>query len=253
MSELRSGLYLGRLTHARFAPRPHAFGYRLYMLYLDLDELDGLRLGPLFGVERARPLSFRRRDYLGDAARPLRDEVLDEVERATGTRPDGAVRLLTHVRSWGYVFNPVTFYYCFDAGGRLAAVVSEITNTPWGERHSYVTPATGGEARNSFDKRFHVSPFFPMSQRYHWSFSDPAERLSVDMENEQDGRPVFRAKLVMRRLPLTATRLTWAAIAQPLMAWKVHAAIYWQALRLLLKRTPTFAHPGAHATPARRN
>lgn len=238
-----SAIYLGRLTHRRLAPKPHAFSYRLYMLYLDLDQLPALH-SPLLGIEAPRPLSFRRRDYLGKADRPLKDEVLDEVERALGVRPAGPVRLLAHVRAFGYVFNPVAFYYCFDALGRaVQAIVAEITNTPWGERHRYVLAAGAHGAKASFAKAFHVSPFFPMAQHYVWSFSTPGERLGVGMTSEQDGRKVFSARLALRRRPLSSGQLARVALGLPLMGWQVHAAIYAQALRLWLKGTPFFPHP----------
>ncbi len=242
MSE--SAIYLGRLTHCRHAPKRHAFSYRLYMLYLDLDELGSLRPSPLFGIEAARPLSFRRRDYLGRPDRLLKDAVLDEVERALGFRPAGPVRLLAHVRAFGYVFNPVAFYYCFDAAGRsVQAIVAEITNTPWGERHRYVIAAEGRGATARFAKAFHVSPFFPMAQSYAWRFSEPGARLAVGMTSEQEGRKVFSARLALRRRPLSQLQLAKVALSLPLIGWQVHAAIYLQALRLWLKGTPFFAHP----------
>jgi len=239
-----SAFYLGRVSHVRYAPRRHAFSYRLGMLYLDLDELSALPPSALFGVERARPLSFRRRDYLGDPERPLKDAVLDEVERVLGERPAGPVRLLTQVRAFGYVFNPVSFYYCFDqSGATLQAVVAEITNTPWGERHRYVIAGEGTGAQARFPKAFHVSPFFPMTQTYDWSFSAPAERLTVGMANEQSGHAVFRASLTLDRYPLSPRRLAGVALTLPLMGWLVHAAIYLQAFKLWCKRAPFFPHP----------
>ena len=137
-----SAVYVGRLSHARHGPRRHGFAYRVYLLYLDLDELPALLAGP--GPLRAGRfglLSFDRSDYLGGAG-DLAEAARDRVQTALGFRPAGPVRLLTHVRSLGYVFNPVSFYYCFAADGRsLEAVVAEITNTPWGERHAYVVRA----------------------------------------------------------------------------------------------------------------
>jgi uncharacterized protein len=239
-----SAIYLGRLSHVRHTPRRHAFSYRLYMLYLDLDELATLPRSALFGIERTRPLSFRRRDYLGDPGRPLKVAVLDEVERVLGERPEGPVRLLTHVRALGYVFNPVSFYYCFDRDGEtLKGVVAEITNTPWGERHRYVVAGEGQGASARFPKAFHVSPFFPMAQTYEWSFSKPGDRLSVGMTNEQNGQAVFRASLMLDRHPFSPHQLARVALALPLMGFLVHAAIYLQAFRLWLKRVPFFPHP----------
>jgi DUF1365 family protein len=240
VTDRSSAIYSGVVSHARRGTRAHAFSYRMYMLYLDLDELPGLGLR-----------SFRRSDYLGDPSRDLGTEVRDRVEVALGFRPAGPVRLLTHVRSLGYVFNPVSFYYCFDEGGeRLRAVVAEITNTPWGERHAYVLQAGPDGAVSTFDKAFHVSPFYPMEQTYAWRLGAPGERLEVEMVNLEKGMEVFRAGLGMRRRAFSAAALRQAAVLQPLMAWKVHAAIYWQALRLWVKGVPFHVHPAKRAATA---
>jgi DUF1365 family protein len=152
------------------------------------------------------------------------------------------VRVLTQVRAFGYVFNPVSFYYCFD-GEALRAVVAEITNTPWGERHRYVLRAEAQGAKARFAKAFHVSPFLPMQQTYDWSLSAPGERLGVAMRNEEDGQTVFQARLALVRRPLSFGQLARIAVALPLMSGRIHAAIYVQALKLWLKKTPFFAHP----------
>ncbi|MCB9558465.1 MAG: DUF1365 domain-containing protein [Deltaproteobacteria bacterium] len=241
---LASAIYVGRVAHVRHVPRRHAFAYRLYMLYLDLDELPTLGLGRLLTRERWGLHSFYRRDYRGDAALDLKQTVLDDVERELGKRPQGPVRLLTHVRSLGYVFNPVSFYYCFAADGKtLEAVVAEITNTPWNERHAYVLDARHQLATDAFPKAFHVSPFFPMEQRYHWRLTAPNETLRVAMRNTEDGSEVFRAQLTLRRRELSRKALWRATLSMPLISLKLHAAIYWQALRLWIKRTPVFDHP----------
>ena len=238
----QSAIYVGRLGHSRLGPRPHAFSYPLYMLYLDLDELDAAPSTFVFGIEAARPLSFRRRDYLGSGS--LKQAVADEVERATGVRPRGPIRLLTHVRAFGYVFNPVSFYYCFKEDGQsLAAVVAEITNTPWGERHCYVLPACEGGAQRSFPKAFHVSPFFGMAQVYDWDFTSPGKTLAVSMTNHEAGRPVFHADLTLSRRPFKVLGLLSLAVRWPAMSLLLHAAIYYQALRLWLKGIPFLNHP----------
>jgi DUF1365 family protein len=222
------------------------------MLYLDLDEgpRDWPRHSPL-RVGRAGLLSFDRTDYLGPSGTPLKVAVLDLVESRLGRRPAGPVRLLTQVRWFGYVFNPVSFYYCFQADGEtLDVIVAEITNTPWQERHAYVLPASDGEVRAAFPKAFHVSPFFDMAQRYRWRLTTPADRLVVSMVNEEGGTDVFRATLTLERRPFTAPRLWGLIVRHPFMAWRVHIGIYLQALRLWLKRTPYFEHPAGSGTSA---
>ena len=177
--------------------------------------------------------------------------MLDEVERGLGERPPGPVRLLTLVRAFGYVFNPVSFYYCFDGDGEgLRAVVAEIANTPWGERHRYIVGGRGRGAAARFPKAFHVSPFFPMTHLYDWTFSAPGERLVVGMSSEQEGRTVFQAGLALARRPLSAGELARVAVTLPLLGGLVHAAIYVQALRLWLKRAPFFPHPAAAVSEA---
>jgi len=245
-----SCVYVGVVSHTRHRPRRHAFRVPVSMLYLDLDELAQMPSTFWFGNERARPLSFRRRDYLGDEKTSLKEAVLNEVTRALGFRPEGPLRLLTQVRAFGYAFNPVSFYYCFERDGRrLAAVVAEITNTPWGERHRYVIRGAGDGAHAEFAKAFHVSPFFPMEQTYDWVLSTPDERLSVAMANIDGGRAVFQASLSLQRRPMNARELARVATRLLPMGWGTHAAIYVQALRLWLKGTPFFSHPGSAVVP----
>ena len=244
MSE--SAIYEGKVTHVRRGPVRHLFAYAIHMMYLDLDEID--RSLPVGVLRRGKFgwLSFFRGDYLGDAAVPLKQAVLDVVEARLGIRPAGPVRLLTQVRNLGYVFNPVSFYYCFAADQvTLNAVVAEITNTPWKERHAYVLPAQNGQVRGSFQKVFHVSPFFGLSQRYRWLLTTPGDRLAVTMVNEEEGRDVFSATLALTRRELSPSRLRRLLCRQPLMAWRVHLGIYMQAWRLRRKGTPYFEHPVA--------
>jgi len=160
------------------------------------------------------------------------------------------VRLLTQVRSFGKVFNPVSFYYCFaEDGTTLRAVLAEITNTPWGERHAYVVPACEEGARLAFTKAFHVSPFLPMDQRYDWRYSVPGAALSVEMRNGGRDGEAFRARLTLGRRPLTRASLAAVALGQPFMSWRILAWIYGHALRLWLGGAPVFEHPKSTRMP----
>ena len=148
MSALQSAVYEGQVTHRRHLPRPHAFGYRVAQLYLDLDEIERVFAGRwLWSANRRNLAEWRRADYLGAPSRPLKEAVLDRVEQAGGGRPQGAVRMLCHPRYAGYVFNPVTFYYCHGGDGSLHSLVAEVSNTPWGERHAYVLPVADAGCR----------------------------------------------------------------------------------------------------------
>ena len=247
---MRSAIYEGRVRHRRFEPVQHQFDYRMCMLYLDLAELPEVFAGSrLFSCSRRAAAEFRREDHLGDPDVPLDVAVRDLVAGHTGQRPDGPIRLLTHPRYFGYVFNPVSFYYCFDAADtRVVAMVAEVNNTPWGERHCYVLPqagaeAKGGPARHQPVKRMHVSPFMPMDVDYDWRFTDPAKRLGVHMANTRRGHKVFDATLDLERREITPRALRHVLSAFPLMTLKVITAIHWQALRLWIKGCPVYDHP----------
>jgi len=243
-----SALYEGHVRHRRFGPRAHAFAYRVCMLYLDLAELDTVFQGRwLWSYNRPNWAAFHRSDYLGPTERPLDTAVREHVRGETGVQPRGPIRLLTHPRYAGYVFNPVSFYYCFDAAdAHLDAIVAEVTNTPWKERHAYVLPVaqpTRRHHRFRLHKQLHVSPFFDMDYAYDWRFWQPGERLAVYMRNERDGEAAFDATLSLSRRPLDGPGLARALTLYPLMTAQVSAAIHWQALRLWLKGNPLSPHP----------
>lgn len=252
-SALASAVYAGVVRHRRLAPHPHAFNYRMAQLYLDLDEIDHLfKQRWLWSSERANIAEFRRNDYLGPAELTLAEAVRQRVERVIGHRPAGPIRMLTHLRYFGYVFNPVSFYYCFaEDGVTLVCIIAEITNTPWKERHAYVLPVESARAQGRalhwiFPKTFHVSPFIPMTREYAWRFTAPADELHVHMEVLREGEREFDATLTLERRALNGASLARVLWRYPLMTAQVVGAIHWQALRLWLKRNPIHDHPAPH-------
>jgi len=243
-----SAIYEGTIRHRRYAVHSHEFSHRLALAYLDLDELDGL-LGGRLNASRPGLVRFRRSDYLGDPQIGLADAVRMLLERRTGSAPAGPIRLLAHLRTFGHCFNPVSFYYCFTAQERLDAVVAEVTNTPWGERHAYVLARTGeGPTLTAgFAKALHVSPFMGMEQRYTMHVSSPGQTLAVDIESHESGALAFDAALALRRVPLTHGSLARLTARYPAATLRVLTLIYSHALALKLKGVPLHPRPGEPA------
>ncbi len=218
------------------------------MLYLDLEELPELTArGGLISQSHFAGASFRRSDHAGDPDQPLVDAVRDCVERQTGIRPEGPIRLLTQLRYFGYYFSPLNVYYCFDRDGEeLQAVVGEVSNIPWREQHCYVLwegNRVDDGLRFEHDKTFYVSPFMEMNLRYAWRLNQPGRSLTLQLDTLQEGRHFFDATLMLDRRPLTRGQLFRATLRFPLMTAQIVSSIYIQALRLWWKKCPSYPHP----------
>jgi DUF1365 family protein len=231
------------VTHHRFEPVDHRFSYRITMAYVDLGEVDRLcRLHPLWSNESANAVSFHRDDYLGDPAVPLDTAVRDLVEERSGRRPLGPIGLLTHVRTWGWLFNPISVYYCFGTDGRTVDhTVVEVTNTPWHERTTYVLPGTGSYL---VAKKLHVSPFLPMDLFHRFVIGDPGPRLVLGVDDLRGESLVFSASMVLDRRPADRGSLGRVLWRFPLMTMRVSWGIYRQALALKRRGVPFHPHPG---------
>ena len=239
-----SALYVGTIRHRRVRDRATEFRHGLALAYVDLDELPSL-LGGRLVASGPGVVRFRRSDYLGRDTVPLADSVRALVAERLGTAPAGPIRLLTQLRTLGHCFNPVSFYYCYDEAERLQALVAEVTNTPWGERHAYVIGAGGARIiQGGMDKALHVSPFMEMDQRYEVRATEPAATLSVHISSHQEGERAFDATLALERRELTARTLAESTLRHPASTLRTLVLIYGHAVGLWLRRVPLVAHPG---------
>jgi DUF1365 family protein len=240
----RSSLCEGWVSHRRRDRPGHGFRYRVFLTLLDLDEIATLdqRLR-LFGHNRPRPVSFRDEDHLAASGRGVRLDLAETVRAAGHAMPEGRVELLTHCRIFGYVFNPVSMFYCYDREDRLALAVAEVNNT-YGDRHSYVLPVGDSTFEWRTKKLMHVSPFFrPDAGTYRWEVPPPAERLSLGIDLTRNGVTELAARLSLARRPLTDRTLASALVRYPFMTATVIGAIHFEALRLRLKGARFWSRP----------
>ena len=240
---LRSAIYEGTLHHRRWGPgTTHEFSYDVAMPLLDLAEIDSvIGLHPLWSNHSPAPVWFRRADFLGDPAMPLEEAVRELVERRSGHRPAGPIALLANLRTWGWLFNPISLYFCSAAGGAgVDMLVAEVENTPWHERCSYVV---GPPGRHRFAKTMHVSPFLPMDVDYELRYTAPNERLVVHFDVVRGDQRLLGATLSLHRRALDRRSLGRLLWANPALTHRVSAGIYTQAARLHLRGAPFHGHP----------
>jgi len=239
---MHSALYLGSVSHCRLKPKVHAFTYRAFMMYLDIDELESvLNLTSWWSNKWWSLARFKRKDFHGNEEKTIKESIYETVLSQTGIQLVGPVRVLNNWRYFGFNMNPLSTYYCFDESGeKLQCIVAEVTNTPWHERYAYVLDCRDQPDKQiiTFVKDFSVSPFYPLNMNYKWMSSTPSETLTIHLQNFYANERVFNATLRLSRKELSSKTMRGVLIAFPWMTVKVMAAIYWEALRLWLKGVP---------------
>ena len=247
---MHSCIYEGIVTHRRYEPVTHQFQYRLFMVYLDLDELPSLvDPGGLIAGSKYAGRSFLRSDHLFNNSQSLETEIRKIVLLQAGTKPKGPIRLLTQLRYFGTYFSPLNLFYIYDEQDEhVETIVAEVSNTPWKERHCYVLWQGNGdresnELRFSHAKQFHVSPFMEMDLEYRWQLTAPDSHLSVQLENFDESQELFCAHMELKRRLLDSQQIRRMTFRYPLMSLQVIVAIYYQALKLWWKKCPVYPHP----------
>ncbi len=245
---IKQGFYKGQIRHKRYQPKIHQFSYKMYWSLLDLDKLQQtFKQNKLWSIEHWNLVSFFRKDFHYLENLTNKQSIIETIKKRTGYDFIGKVYLLSHLRYLGYNFNSVTFYFCIGERG-LEFIISEITNTPWGERYPYILDCreiNGENYQFDFKKVFHISPFINMDMDYQWGFFFYNEELRIHMvvRNPEQGK-IFDATFTGHFLPLNSSNMTKIAIRHPLQPIKMIFGIYWQAMKIWLKRIPVFDHPG---------
>ncbi|BFT29767.1 DUF1365 domain-containing protein [Alteromonas sp. D210916BOD_24] len=241
---IESALYSGKVFHQRFKPTQHKFDYDIDLFWLKLtgNELTTLSQSlKYFSVNEKSRLRFKRSDYLGERDMPLCQAVLEKMQTLSGQSAlKGDVFMLGQLRTWGLYFSPVNFYYLRNECGIFTHMLAEVSNTPWNERHYYLVDLA---VQAETPKAFHVSPFNPMDMTYQWHIQQPGKTLALAMDCVRDTKE-FSAGIQLTRLTLCNANLSVALKRIPSMTIKTVAGIYWQALKLFLKKTPLYTHPG---------
>lgn len=250
MSASLSSLYVGRVEHTRLRPFEHGFEYRVFSLFIDLDELPSIsRRLRLFSHNRFNLFGLADVDHGGRDGSGLRAWIEGHLAAAGIDLAGGSVRLLAFPRVLGYTFDPLTIWYCYHADGSLRAVLHEVKNT-FGEQHGYLIPIEG-DLRHRFDKEFFVSPFMDMDASYEFAMTEPDERLSVGITMHDGEGPILRASMRGRRVPLTDGNLLRLFFTHPLLTLKVMSAIHWQGLLLWRKGARYRKRPAVPALSVR--
>ncbi len=239
MTQVSSGLCIGTIEHERYLPKEHRFRYPFFMWLLNLDQVASLPdLGIWFSPRRFALSRFRRSDYLGAPETPLHEAVKQRMQQLTGVTVTGEVYGLLNLNTLGLYFSPVNFYFGYNSDGTCSHFLAEVSNTPWNERHHYGFTVNGETLDIRHAKQFHVSPFNPDNQQYHWAITPPGDQLAIDIAVDDERGHVFKAILRLAHKPLTLPVVRRQLLKRPLMTGLTLIGIYWQALRIYLKKIP---------------
>ena len=240
-------IYHGIITHTRSSPKKHSFSYKTNMLYLDLDKINEAFSGKVFwSYNKPNFASFYRSDFYGDKNITIKKSIQALLIKKINLNHKGKIFLLTTIRFFGYSFNPVSFYYCFDESKKIQAIVTHITNTPWKEKYAYVHDCRNNESMTKtfkFEKNFHVSPFMPMDIDYNWVFTSPKDFLYVSMDNYLKNKLIFNATLRLTKRAWSSFGLNKILFLSFPMSIKAIILIYLNAFLLFIKRVKSYPHP----------
>lgn len=237
---MQSAIYKGSVFHSRFVPKKHAFTYQIFLMWINLDEIEKLEAQVKgFSATSWAPIRFKRSDYFGNPEQPLKQAVLEKMSDLAMKTLTGKVFLLGQTRTFGMYFSPVNFYYLQQKDGSFSHVLAEVSNTPWNERHCYLVDLAN---QQDCDKVFHVSPFNPMDMQYKWKISQPEESLRLTLSCHKEVKH-FVASLNLSRIELNSKSLFSVLASIPSMTVKTVWGIYWQAFKLFIKGVPFYPHP----------
>ena len=242
---MRNAIYTGFIIHNRTAPKPHKFQYKLRMFFLDIDNLTNtFKNIPFVSINKINLISFYRKNYFPSKTNlSLREEIEEEIKRRGYDSMPKKIYILTHLSYLGFCYNPVSFYYCYDAQDNLIYFLSEVNNTPWNERHIYFQQiVNNGINAWVHDKEFHVSPFLPINLQYSWKINEPNEQVRISLACIANAT-VFRATLKLVRSKIDFANCLSIFVVSPLTTLLIVLKIYWQALWLYIKKIPFYQHP----------